>query len=314
METVSVEFGYCPLPLRISGHGFAIEPLDDLDSIVKKIGNCPVIKDGWLYCSPAPASKANYPPERVFSLPKTHVLTIQGSPDEEKLRFVVWCLSFLIGMRLTTTEAGFLDATPIEPRLLVDFFADEKSIVGGLERALRFYDLCGNGKNPKPNAKRYEAAIHALFLSQNPRNLDFEAFFYLYMTLDNCFSIMSKNQDGHVPLPHSKRLQWMCDRLKISTPEWAKSIDKKKKKNPNVSDIRNNTIHEAIFMGEPLGFSVLDPNSYSTEKPTSTLLEMRYLICRLLVSILDEEASCAPRISYVGSSIETRSTHSLDFS
>lgn len=299
MKTSYLTFGYYPLPLRISNGDFSIEPLDNLDLIIEKVEHSPAVKDNWYFST-----------ARVFSLPKTHVLNIHGSSDEEKIRFVVWCLSFLIGMRLSTTEAGFLDATPIKHGLLVDFFADEKSIVGGLERALQFYDLCSNGSNPKLNAKRYEAAIHALFLSQSPRNLEFEIFFYLYAALDTCFSLMNRNQDGHVL--HSKRIQWMCDRIKIPTPEWAKSIATKKKQNPKVSDIRNNAIHEAIFMGEPLGFSVLAPNIYFTRKSTNTLLEMRALTCRLLVSILDEEASCAPRISYVGSPID-RNTRDLDF-
>ncbi|MBK6727603.1 MAG: hypothetical protein IPG63_10140 [Xanthomonadales bacterium] len=295
--------------LRVSGHGLSIEPLDNFDSVVDKIQRSGAVRMDWYYGSLFSSSTANSPPGRVFGLSKTHMLSIHGSADEEKLRFVVWCLSFLVGMRLTTTEAGFLDATPVKPRLLVDFFADEKNIVRGLGYALNFYDQCHNGNNPAINAKRYEAAIHALFLAQNPGNLPFETFSYLYMALDTSFSMMSDGQDLHIA--HAERIKWMCGRSKIDTPTWAKSSAGKGKSSA-VSILRNSAVHEAISMGEPLGFSVLDPSTFSGSDPTKILLEMRALTCRLLVFILDKQSGSS-RIDYVGSPVDTRSTHDLSF-
>ena len=43
---------------------------------------------------------------RVFGLPHTHTIEHETAVDEEHIEFHVWALSFFLGMRLTTTEAG----------------------------------------------------------------------------------------------------------------------------------------------------------------------------------------------------------------
>ena len=58
---------------------------------------------------------------RIFGLPKTHSITHAAPDSVDHVEFHVWGLSFFTGMRLTTTEAGFVDATPIKPGKLVDF-------------------------------------------------------------------------------------------------------------------------------------------------------------------------------------------------
>jgi hypothetical protein len=53
----------------------------------------------------------------VFGLPKTHTISLgDANTAPGYLEFCMWALSFFLGIRLTTTEAGFLDATAITRR------------------------------------------------------------------------------------------------------------------------------------------------------------------------------------------------------
>lgn len=74
-----------------------------------------------------------------------------------------------------------------------------------------------------------------------------------------------------------------------------------------VSIVRNDTIHEALFLDEPLGFSIYGGNQ-STINNGKIILQMQNLICRLLVAILGE-----PNTDYVKTGIESRMYQSLKF-
>ncbi|MDR6694029.1 hypothetical protein [Stenotrophomonas sp. 1337] len=159
-------------------------------------------------------------PSRVFGLPKTHVLTLHQSTNPLDLEFVVWCLAFFLGMPLTTTEAGFLDAAPTKPGKLVDFGltrpGDEGDAIG---LALGFLNAePGDSRAPK----RVAAVIHALFLSQYPQSLPFEGFQYFYMALDGCFQLISAKGGIERPRSHGERIQWMCAMFDMPVPDWAR--------------------------------------------------------------------------------------------
>lgn len=65
----------------------------------------------------------------------------------------------------------------------------------------------------------------------------------------------------------------------------------------NISGIRNDNFHEAIFFGQPLGFSSINNSQYGND----ILLQMQALVCRLLAAILSVK-DC----SYLKSSVNTR--------
>lgn len=149
--------------------------------------------------------------------------------------------------------------------------------------------------------KRVIAAIHALFLSQFPQNLPFESFQYLYMALDTCFKIIETKSKPNKRLSHAERIQWMCKKFDIPVPNWANAINNKS----DISIVRNDTIHEALFFDEPLGFSLYGGN-LTTTNTQNTMLQMQNLICRLLVAILGK-----PDTDYVKTSVESRMRQSL---
>ena len=295
-----LEFGFYPEPRPIEAGSIRISPLPDFDSIVAPMPDWEDIEDGWLYAPPHMSGTVREKPysSRIFGLPKTHMIEHATATDDEHLDFLVWALSFFVGMRLTTTERGFLDATPVKPGKLVDFVLLGQS----LERAVELADSFWMTNRNKPrNAQRFEAAVHALFLAQYPQALQFERFIYLYTAFDACYALAKALWCPQGHHKHYERIEWMCSELHVNTPTWA---DPKGQSHTEVSYIRNHALHEALFMDEPLGFAVLQSGT-----PGNLTLEMTALVCRLLVALIGGNDT-----SYVGSPVNTRQRCGLDLS
>lgn len=294
------EFGYYPVEVNIETEHFSLLTLPNLIEKKERVNSNKNVVKGWIY--PGPQEVHNFNGDistmpysrRVFSMPKTHTLKLKNTSSLETLNFVVWCLSFFKGIRLTTTDAGFLDATHIKPNWLTDFIlvgCSEKEVI---ELALNYIT---NKQKHDLSPKRVAAVVHALFLSHNPQYLSFEKFQYLYMALDGCFALAwaEHNKIPDKILNHSKRIKWMCRVYGLPTPKWA--AGKK-----NISRIRNDNFHEAIFYGQPLGFSSINNGQYGND----ILLQMQALVCRLLAAILSV-SDC----SYITSMVDSGECHSL---
>jgi len=237
---------------------------------------------------------------RVFGLPKTHAIKLHTTDNLEELEFVVWCLSFFTGMRFTTTDAGFLDATPVKPSTLVDFILSRRCLDYSVQMTLDY--LTAERGNPLA-MRRVTAVIHALFLAQYPQSLSFEQFNYLYMALDACFSLLHAKETGRLHVKHAERIPWMCGKFNMPVPDWADCSTTGKS---GLSSVRNDTFHEALFFSQPLGFSVYGGNHPGSD-PHNVTLQMQALICRLLVAILG-----SPGNSYVRTPVDTRQLHGLE--
>ena len=303
-KQVSADFGYYPLPWSVEADRFTVRQSPRLQQIVADLAANPGVSKDWIY----PGGRQTQDmmsgevhlmpyPSRVFGLPKTHVLTLHETNDRAELDFVVWCLSFFTGMRLTTTAAGFLDATPIKVGQLVDFILIQSTLTDAVHLALDY--LAAERADPRAPT-RVAAVIHALFLAQRPQNLCFERFTYLYMALDACFSLLQAKEAKKPNTKHGDRISWMCGKFNMPVPAWADSGQ------PGFSSARNNTFHEALFFDQPLGFAVYGGNLPSAD-PDNVTLQMQALICRLLVGILGRPGS-----SYVGSPVDTRQIHGLE--
>ncbi|MEN6541787.1 hypothetical protein [Parvibaculum sp.] len=302
MPPLSSSFGFYPAPLTIVGE-VSIKPLPNFEDTTRGYEAWADVEAGWIY---APMMERRsfdgyvHPlpyPSRVFGLPKTHEISIASSEDREQLEFHVWVLSFFVGMRLTTTEAGFVDATPAVPNKLFDFIVGHSDIERSIELAERFWR---KHRNKPVLAKRLTAAIHALLLAQYPQALQYEQFIHLYAALDACYAIVESVFGPTQRIIHAKRTQWMCEQLKLDTPEWAKGLEAPSA-NAEVAALRNAAIHEALFVGEPLGFAIR-----RTESASDITLEMTALVCRILVSILDGGPS-----QYLASPVNTRQRYFL---
>ena len=90
----------------------------------------------------------------------------------------------------------------------------------------------------------------------------------------------------------------MCEELGIKVPEWGISNSKGK---CELSEIRNDTLHEALFSGASLGFAIHKGGAFG-----NLPLEMAHLTCRLLVALIGGKDK-----SYLKSSASGRQCHCL---
>lgn len=176
----------------------------------------------------------------------------------------------LAGIRLTTTEKGFLDATPVDREKLVDFHCsnfEECGLECAVEKELRI---------SADQKLRFASVVHSLFLSQYPKFLDFEHFIYSYISLDGAFKLCAIDQSWSARKPHGDRVGKLAEFVGIPLPDWAQSQGAPSR----VAALRNESFHEAIYANGPLGFEVDQPSGYPLYR------EMNSLVCRALVGFL----------------------------
>jgi hypothetical protein len=142
-------------------------------------------------------------------------------------------------------------------------------------------------------ARLVAAAIHALFMAQNPRHLQFEQFLYLYTSLDACYALAESFMPPLRRPTHADRIAWLCRQFGMTVPAGARPVASG---GVEVATIRNATMHEALYMGEPLGFAL-----HGVGTNQNLPLEMEALVCRLLVALLG-----APMTDYVRPPITTQ--------
>lgn len=300
MPPISLEFGYWPVDLKISAGPVSIEPISTFNETVACISNHEAVEDGWFYAPPQQVTTLggvikNRPySARVFSLPSTHRLKLPNSDCQNQIAFHLWSLSFFAGIRLTPLEGGFLDATPIKPSKLVDFELENHGLETAIEMAEAFWI---KNQSEIQRTKLFCTSVHTLFLAQNPRLLEYEKFTLLYIAFDACFALAKLIHPPDEHVTHAGRVTWMCKLFKMCIPAWAK-LDGKKSE---VAMLRNNTIHEALFAEKPLGFAL-----YDDDMNPNLALEMKALICRLLVALLGGHES-----DYVRSPVNTRQRQRL---
>ena len=301
MSKINKEFGFYPNHLRVSTGPINIRPLPEFAKRVENVLSSDTVNNDWIYVPPMQtrdflSGEVRDLPysARVFGLPKTHIFEHANATNEGHIEFHLWVLSFFLGMRLTATKAGYIDATPIKPGKLVDFALVSRSLEKAIDLAEQFW--IANRIKPR-NAQRFKAAVNALFISQYPQALQFEEFIYLYTAIDACYAL-TKALHPKAPLQYSERIKWMCGELGIQAPSWAQSVGGSRAVVPT---LRNNALHEALFVDEPLGFAI-----YGINTGENITLEMNALVCRLLVALLGGNDN-----TYLGSPVNTRQKYGL---
>lgn len=301
MTSISrLEFGYHPDLMTMSSGPISISALPGIASAKAGVESSETLDQDWIYAPPqlvrnlgGSVHQRPYS-ARVFGLPKTHAIAHTQCDGHDHLTFHLWALSFFTGMRLTATEAGFVDATPIKPSKLVDFVMLGRGLADALDLAEAFWTL---HRSAPDRAKLIAAAVHALFLGQNPRHLEFERFILLYTAIDACFALAKAVRGPTRPIPHAGRTKWMCGAFGIPTPAWADPAS-----GSEIAALRNETVHEALFMGEPLGFAI-----HGRGTNHNLTLEMQALVCRFVVALLGADGC-----DYVRSPVNSRQRHGLN--
>ena len=128
MNMIETAFGFYPKALEIDTGAIRIRTFPEFDEAVEEVLSSEQVDNGWIYvpaqqtCDFVSGRIRERPfSARVFGLRKTHMLEHAKATGDEHVAFHLWALSFFLGMRLTATDAGFLDATPVRPGKLVDF-------------------------------------------------------------------------------------------------------------------------------------------------------------------------------------------------
>jgi hypothetical protein len=302
MMQIAADFGFYPDRLSLKIGDISIDTRADLDEITSGFENWEGIEKDWIYAPPQQertfggiVRELPYR-ARVFGLPRTHTIAHASADGHDHLQFHVSAPSFFLGMRLTTTDRGVVDATPIKSHKLVDFGLSHNSLPKAVELAERFWV---DHRHEPVRSKRFLAIIHALFVAQYPQHLQYEEFIYLYSALDACYALAASIHAPKKKPTHPDRINWMCDHFRMKTPDWALEPAVAR---AEVAILRNATLHEALFMGEPLGFAI-----HGIGSNTNLPLDMRALVCRLLVALIGARAA-----TYVKSPINTRMRHFLD--
>ena len=302
MGRMKKEIGFYPEHLQIDAGPVSVRTLGNLEEIVGSTLAADESEDGWIYAPPQQTRdfmsgeiRTRPYSARVFGLSKTHVIEHAAATGDDHLEFHIWVLSFFLGTRLTATDAGFLDGTPIKSGNLVDFEPCGNSLEQAVKLAEDFWRK--NISEPR-NAQRFAAAVHALFLGQYRQALQFEEFIYLYAALDACYALTREATSVKGPRAHAQRIKWTCDQLGVGTPVWAKSTGRH---DTVVSGLRNNALHEALFVDEPLGFAV-----HGGGTGENLPLEMTNLVCRLLVALIGGND-----VRYLKSPVNTRQRQPL---
>lgn len=303
----SLDFGYYPHPLDLEIETITISTLPDLDKLVEEVGDSNWVDDGWVYAPnkrytdilKGPGEKPYS--SRIFGLPTTHRILHEDARSLDHLRFIMWMLGFFLGMRLSDTEAGYLDATPIKRGVLNDFHPSTSSLKQLIKATDRFWL---DHENDLRTTKAMIGIVHSLFLAQCKLALSYERFIYSYTALEGCHYVWTKINDLNPRTGgHSSRIENLCTQLGIPTPKWAKS------KSNQIASTRNETLHEGLFFDEPLGFRIYGGESPAEAYPGCVLPEMEKLICRILIALLGFSES-----GYVHSKVDDRQVHSLDIS
>jgi hypothetical protein len=242
---LAADFGFWPVAAGFAVSGVTVVPLSNIDEEIAAVSKSQGVHQGWIYPPSvrqrdfmSGASKELPFPNRVFGLPKTHRIEVSADTPTGLGRFVVWCLGFCVGMRLTETEAGYLDTTPIVAGKLCDFLCHPKELDRAIEPAIRFYvENHRKGKEGIEIIETFLAALHTLWLSQNPRLLPFEELHYAYISLDSLWFVAAKMATlSPRATRHSERPQRLAEILCIQQPSW-----------PHLSTQRNHTIHQGLF-------------------------------------------------------------------
>lgn len=287
-----VRFGYLTEPTMFTWSAGSVKPLPEYQDVVANLAAHPRVYGDWCYPPLAPVrhinseTKAAPEVESEFSLPCTHVLALHDPTLIDCDSFFIALLGFLKGRRLQQEGWQHLYKTPIKGELC-DFVARDKAIIKTFDVATEFIR---HHTEPKVRKLTFGALHWHLFAQLYEHQ--FERFNAQYMALDACFRLARVTGVACPPrLPHAERTQHLCHAFGLDVPVWA--IVALDAKSCPLSARRNNLAHEAMYGGEPIGFT------HPQDHPAMDM-ELTNLVARLFLRLLGVDNQ------YTRSSVSTR--------
>lgn len=196
-----------------------------------------------------------------FVLPVTHTLTMPNRVfDKDFGEFLVLVLGFLYGLRLTLEGNGHLLKTPWRECTLVNFCSlKSNEMLHCLQKALVFWD-----SSTEEQRKLLFSSIHWYLVGQSYVH-QHEIFSNQYMVLDNIHALTEKipqnknkygsnfrNNNGNIS--HGKRASALGEYYGTPLPDSFKVNGDGAA--VYISQLRNQLVHEARWLDEPIGYAV----------------------------------------------------------
>lgn len=279
---IEVRFGYLQEPTAIDWSAGTISPLDDIVSSVERVQAHESAYGNWFYppLEQAPRDSnetkdAPLIPTTNFSLPATHLLSFKSQDwTDEGANFIIALFGMLKGRRLQREGWQHFYKIPLAPMQGCDFNADKREIAYALEKAGELWLI-----HTDPDIRKLAfRALHWHLFAQLYQH-GFERFNAQYMALDACYKLAEKTKGIKIH-GHAKRASGLCDLLGVPTPVWANVPAGESA--CALSERRNALVHEAMYGGQPVGFT--HPADHKGME-----FELTLLVARLLLRLLGTE-------------------------
>lgn len=272
MET---HFGFLQESTRLAWRAGRIEPIGNHDEVVEQTLSSGLVFDGWFYPPLRPVASNTTAPLRPvgFVLPITHVMMLTDDGwSNECANFFITLFGMLKGQRLQREGWQHFYKAPVE-RKLNNFFAVDSEISKALDKATDFWQT----HRDVETRKLAFGALHWHLFAQLYEH-EFESFNAQYMALDACHRLATATWNNFKPAStHAERAQDICMQLGVPVPTWA--ICPSGQKKCELSERRNALVHEAMYGGQPVGFThPSDQGAMERELPG--------LVARILLRLL----------------------------
>jgi hypothetical protein len=277
-----MNFGFLMNADRIHFYDTEIITLPIYTQLIEKVRSELEVAGGWIYPPLVSVDdkrnffeklqfKKNGPmvQAKYFTLPATHsIMFADGHQDDEFLRFLILGYGFLLGLYLLPENYLYFCKTPHSSLILHPLLADKNDCEIGIMKIYQFY------KSSAPEDRKQMFAILHWFLMGQAYDMEWDRFDAQYKVIDGLYRLArSKGIIKKAPC-HASRPVLMAEKFGIQLPSWA-ALDPQGKS--ELSEMRNQLYHEAIFAGEPIGYKYPKHN-YRLEFPNFNLK----MICKML--------------------------------
>ena len=277
-----LEFGFDAHNLDFSTDQVKIYTLPGLEEKVRQAEECTDTivasnRNKWFF---------KPPPDRYFSLPKTHAIEVKNADNEKHEQFHVNAFSFFRDHRFSYHEHnGYIDATPIaqhhssDPCFVIRGFSQELAI----EMSEKFWQ---NYKNVPNFPAIFETIVYNLFFSRVPWLTGCERFNQTYGAFESYWKLFvpiakteTPNTDIGKRTTHGKRWKVVSDYYGLPIP--TEYIE-------NIVAMRNELEHESMIGGTA--------KWYGNRAPQVILahLMQRWINTLLVIMIIGKELDQKP--------------------
>ncbi|NDV26107.1 hypothetical protein [Desulfovibrio sp. JC010] len=207
-----------------------------------------------------------------FRLLSTHCIeSTSFGTTEEHFKFLILAYGFLHGLHLLPEGHMHLSRTPYRVGELTGLVPQGSDLQQGMSHLNHYYEAS------KPECKKQIfATLHWFLMGQSYRNV-WDQFDAQYKVLDSIHSLAKKQRKVQTRprIPHATVPQRLAKIFGAYTPEWA--IMNKAENSCELSKIRNDFIHDAIYSEQAIGYKHSKIN-FGIEFPEFNLK----LICGIL--------------------------------